>query len=291
MSAAPKVSAVIPVHNRSHCIGQALQSILDQSVRVHEIIVVDDGSEDDLEGALAFAARRVTLVRHPSNLGAAAARNTGIGEASGDYIAFLDSDDTWKPEKLRLQLDFMQCASFEAACTGFELVEAKGAGAAAVAWRPYPEAMRIEDYVWGCYTSPGSTLVARRSLLQACGGYDPSMPRYEDWDLLLRLVERSPNGVGFLNEPLATIRRGSNPRKQDVLVSLDRLIERHHHALLKKNSAMARKLRSGVAFNRAAAYAADRDWPATARELIRSFLLAPVGNWPLQVILRERLSK
>lgn len=294
MNDVPSISVVIPAYNRGYCIRGALLSVLEQDYPVLEIIVVDDGSDDDLGAALAPMKDRLRVVRHSTNIGAAAARNTGIQEAGGDYVAFLDSDDAWKPGKLARQIDFMQRRLLDFSCTGFETVWPGEERSAWTARRPYPSVMRLQDYVWGCYTSPGSTLVARRTLLEQCEGYDRGMARHEDWDLMLRLCRSSRNGIGFLNEPLSVVELGSKAGKDDVLASLaslDRLVERHHDVLRRESTVLARKLRSGVAFNRAAAHAADGNWVATARELVRSLLLVPMGNWPLQVILRERVRR
>ena len=96
-----RVSAIIPVFNRAATVGAALRSILDQPSVPLEVVVVDDGSADDLAGALApFAGAPLRVIRHPANAGAAAARNTGIAAASGEWIALLDSDDVWLPTLL-----------------------------------------------------------------------------------------------------------------------------------------------------------------------------------------------
>lgn len=290
MSTVPTVSAAIPVFNRSHCILQAVDSVLRQSLPVSELVIVDDGSTDDLSAALAQVADRLRVVRHPKTLGAAAARNTAIREARGDLIAFLDSDDTWKPEKLERQIAFMRARDLDFSCTGFEIVE-PGGTSARPAWRPYPEVLHFDDFVWGCFVAPGSTFIARRDLLQACGGYDTGFPRFEDWDLMLRVAEANPKGVGFLNEPLATIHSGVRPQSDQVLLSLDRMQERHLDPVSKKDRQLARNLRSGIAFHRASAHAADGNWGATTSELARCFFLAPLGNFPLRVILGGKFQK
>src|SRR5688572_3852876 len=107
MCTSPTVSAVIPAFNRSHCIARAIDSVMQQRLPVSELLVVDDGSTDHLRDCLGVLAERVSLIRHETNLGSAAARNTGIRNAQGEFVAFLDSDDTWKPDKLEKQLAFM----------------------------------------------------------------------------------------------------------------------------------------------------------------------------------------
>lgn len=282
---APSISVVVPVYNRSHCVGKAIRSVLDQDHAVHEILVVDDGSSDDLISALEPFGERVRLVRHPTNQGAAAARNTGVQQAAGDFVAFLDSDDVWKPDKLTRQIDFMHRLSVDASCTGFEIVSARDGASPIEAWRPYPQTLSTGELIWGCYTSPGSTLVACRDVLSRAGGYDVSFPRYEDWDLLLRLAGLSPKGVGFLNAPLATIHLGTHLDPERALVGLDLIVERHYAALRSRDPRLARRLRSAVAFNKASVHSFARRRFRMVAELAKSFLLCPVGNWPFRVIL------
>jgi len=116
----PTVSVVIPVYSRAGTIMRALRSVMCQSFNNLEIVVVDDGSTDETVAIVEAAhISNLTLIRHSWNQGAAAARNTGIRAARGRYVAFLDSDDVWAPEKLSRQLsklehmpaDIMACTS------------------------------------------------------------------------------------------------------------------------------------------------------------------------------------
>src|SRR6202020_1898604 len=107
----------------------AIDSALSQELpagHTLEVIVVDDGSSDQPQEALARFGDAIRLVRHPRNLGAAAARNTGCEAADGEYIAFLDSDDRWLPGKLTAQIAFMQQGNFEISCTAYLLEQDPG---------------------------------------------------------------------------------------------------------------------------------------------------------------------
>src|SRR6185437_6540351 len=100
------ISVIIPLYNRREEIGRAIASALRQSRAPHEVVVVDDASRDGSADAVAaLGDTRIRLLRHEQNRGAAAARNTGIEAATGEWIALLDSDDEWEPEKLARQLD------------------------------------------------------------------------------------------------------------------------------------------------------------------------------------------
>ncbi|MCC7201184.1 MAG: glycosyltransferase [Nitrospirae bacterium] len=102
----PKVSVIIPAYNRAGYIIQTLQSVFAQTFTDYEVIVIDDGSTDDTEDALKPYSGRITYIRK-ANGGQGSARNVGIRMAKGEYIAFLDSDDLWLPEKLKTQVTFM----------------------------------------------------------------------------------------------------------------------------------------------------------------------------------------
>src|SRR5665811_988802 len=98
---------MIPTYNRAHVVGRSIESALDQTFRDIEVLIVDEGSTDETYNAVKpfFQHPQVRYLRHEKNKGHQAARNTGIRNARGDYIAFLDSDDTWIPQKIELQID------------------------------------------------------------------------------------------------------------------------------------------------------------------------------------------
>src|ERR1051326_7858600 len=102
----PSVSVVLPVYNREHSISRAVRSVLDQTYRDVELIVVDDGSTDGTREVVRQFAPHLTLIEH-EHAGASAARNRGIAHARGELIAFIDSDDAWLSEKLALQVPLM----------------------------------------------------------------------------------------------------------------------------------------------------------------------------------------
>jgi len=115
----PDISVVIPTRNRRRLLALALASVLDQRGVRLEVIVVDEASTDDtVEMVRSIADPRVRLVRHAVPLGKSAARNRGIAESAGDWIAFLDDDDLWAPDKLRLQLQALRAERRAWAYTG-----------------------------------------------------------------------------------------------------------------------------------------------------------------------------
>jgi glycosyltransferase involved in cell wall biosynthesis len=204
-SGAPRVSALIPTCNRRRELSLAIASALRQTERLHEIVVVDDGSTDGTwEDLLALAqgtpVPRIVLHRQ-SNAGPAAARNAGARLATGEFIAFLDSDDTWHAEKTARQL-----ALFDAD-PDLALV-----GCAAEILRVFPGRrvipISIDRLLFRNYLlTPG--VVVKRSVLDAVGGFAEDMRRCEDLDLWLRIAPA--HRCALLNEVLMTCGGGKQP--------------------------------------------------------------------------------
>ena len=197
------VSVVIPVYNRAQLVHRAIQSVLDQTFQDFELIVVDDGSTDHLEKSLApIKDARLRLIRHDRNKGAAAARNTGMVNAGGDYIAWLDSDDYWLADKLARQVAFMRDDKTNAriSCTAYEIVSHYHPDGEI---RRSQHEIKLKDMQAGCRLSPGSTLMTERSLYQEIGPLNEDMRRLEDWDWLLRVLKVTDLAV--LDEVLTVV--------------------------------------------------------------------------------------
>ena len=196
----------------------ATDSVCSQTYSNIEIIIVDDGStEPDSVGLSQHTDPRVTLIRHPVNQGAAAARNAGISQARGEFVAFLDSDDSWPSDKIEQQLKYMNSGAGRAidlCCTGFYYSRiGRGRG----------KRVRLEingttstNLLDGCFLSPGSTLMARRAFLHSLGPQNESLGRLEDWEWLLR-ASRITN-IALLPKILAYVE--SNERANFKSVAL-----------------------------------------------------------------------
>lgn len=220
----PSVSVIIPTYNREQTLGRAIQSVLNQTFQDFEIIVVDDGSTDGTRAIVeGFCDARIRYLRHEQNRGAATARNTGIRAARGAYLAFLDSDDEWLPEKLSEQIALLKdpSADWGLSCSGFFLVvhgsEQEYIHPRASSW--------FKRLHWTCDLSPGTTLVVRRECLAEVGPLDEAFPRFEEWDWLLRLSKRYKLAV--VKKPLARVYRGQLPKADVVEVSTHRFLSKH----------------------------------------------------------------
>lgn len=201
---AARVSVIIPAYKAARTIARAVESVLAQTWPAHEVIVIDDGSPDDIAGSLAPFGSAVTLLRQP-NGGAASARNRGIEHATGDFIAFLDADDYWESEKLAKQLGVFERHPELGLVAGSYYLEPPDRGER-TAIEPSAEADRVwsprgaEAFKFATSVWTGVVLVRREIVGQErfVSGLEPA----EDRDLWVRLVLAAP--VYWLSAPLAT---------------------------------------------------------------------------------------
>ncbi len=202
--ASPKVSVIIPTFNRAWILGDAVESVLAQTVNDLELIVVDDGSEDGTDRLLDVYGDRIR-VRRQENRGVSAARNAGIGMARGALLALLDSDDTWLPAKLERQVTFMDAHPDILICQTEEIWVRNGRRVNPARKHRKPSGMFFERSLEMCMVSP-SAVMMRRGLIEAVGPFDESLPACEDYDLWLRVGCRFP--IWLLDEPLVVKRGG-----------------------------------------------------------------------------------
>jgi glycosyltransferase involved in cell wall biosynthesis len=221
MTSAPIASVVIPAYNRAGTINRAIQSVLAQTFEDYELIVVDDGSSDTTRQIVqSIKDDRVKMIIHERNSGAAAARNTGMQAARGKYIAWLDSDDEWLPQKMEAQLDTLRKApsQFKACYTAYERVEKD----LTVVYIPRTNEAR--SVYLTCDLGPGSTLMFERAVLDKIGFLDETLKRYEDAEWLLRYF--SYYMLIGLDTPLARIYDSSRPSAEEVELSARTFIAR-----------------------------------------------------------------
>lgn len=191
---APSVSVVIPCYNRAKLISRAVTSIFAQDFDDLEIVLVDDGSSDDtraVASAIAQQDGRVRYILHDRNKGEAAARNTGIRAARGEFIAFLDSDDEWLPGKLEAQISVLREApDYVGGIVGNYLMADDAGEEVARDWSDSYPITRLNILAKGCGLSTGTTLVVRSCVFQEVGYFDETLPLYVDIDWLCRLTEK-----------------------------------------------------------------------------------------------------
>ena len=219
MTDAPTVSIVLPVHNREVLVRRAIDSVLAQTRRDFELIVIDDCSTDrTVEVVREYCSDpRVRLELNTTNLGAGGARNRGIELARGRYVAFQDSDDRWFPEKLELQLQAIEaapdcrvcyCGALYYSAVQCYYIPRHGAfdiGAAAQG--------DISEAVLHSNPTTPQTLMVERSLFEEVGGFDTSLRINEDWELAVRLAQKTR--FAFVPDPLVVIYRTENSVSSD----------------------------------------------------------------------------
>lgn len=185
-----RVSVVIPTRDRCISTARALSSVLSQTRCPHEIIVVDDGSTDDTSSVIPRDFPTVRYVRQ-NHAGVSAARNHGVRVSTGEWIAFLDSDDEWKPDKLERQLQALTRDPNNDFCYTNEIWIRNGRRV-----NPMKKHAKYGGFIFErclplCVISPSSVLL-RRALFDHVGGFDESFPVCEDYELWLRICSRFP---------------------------------------------------------------------------------------------------
>lgn len=214
----PLISVVIPAYNSARFIGEALSSVLAQTFTDYEIIVVDDGSTDDTREVVGALGDRVRLVSQ-KNAGAGAARNRGIAAARGTWIAFLDSDDQWRPEHLRILLDAAEASpEFPLIYGSKTTVDEQGATVHHPDAPRFPTGWIFAELIEDCLITTSTNLV-RTATLRAVGGYneDRRLRVAEDWDLYLRLAATNP--IGATRDTYVISRRRLDSLSHQVLIT------------------------------------------------------------------------
>lgn len=227
----PEISVVIPTRDRWHRLMQgALPSALAQVGVSHEVIVVDDGSADETARRLAsLDDPRLVVLRHERPRGLSAARNTGIEAARGDWLAFLDDDDLWAPNKLRAQLDAIR--GTEAPCIYSGVVVVTEAGDVYQRSLPDPAELLSELLVRSAVPGGSSNVLARTEAVRGVGAYDEDVRYFEDWDLWLRLLSSCGPPVAIPDVLVACSAHGENTyvRSQwrDIADAMQHFTEKH----------------------------------------------------------------
>lgn len=217
MTSTPRVSVVIPAYNAVAYIASSVESVLAQGFRDFELIVVDDGSSDPTAARLDAYGDAVRCLRQP-NGGVSRARNRGVEASRGRFVAFLDADDVWLPDKLGMQTSLLESRSDCRACY-------TAATVADATLRP----IAVDRIAEGAVTAPnlllrgnivpggGSAVLCERELLVEAGGFDPQLSLCADWDMWLRLAARTR--FAGIDKPLVVYRctPGSMSRNPRVL--------------------------------------------------------------------------
>lgn len=240
-----RLSVVIPTHNRAETIERAIRSVLVQDVESLEVIVVDDASTDDTEHVIkALNDQRVRYIRHATNRGAPAARNTGIAAASGNLIAFQDSDDEWMPGKLAKQLQLFEADGGEVYIVycGFLRQSPKARIYIPEPWVTCRQGNILQQLLRSNFVST-QTMVIRRECFKQSGVFDERMPRYQDWELAIRLAKQYP--FHLVDEPLVIVHETPGNISSDDAAgtnALEFIVEKHRSSFEQYPNVLAQHL-------------------------------------------------
>lgn len=183
-----EVSVILPTYNRAEILPRSINSLIQQTYPDLEIVVVDDASTDDTESVVkSFNDNRIKYIKHDDNRGANVARNTGISQSTGEYIAFQDSDDVWLPHKIQRQVEVFQQSGPE--------IGLVSTGVCRV-WPDYQtdylpgDQWKKQDFMKSLIQNnfiPTQAAMIRRECVQRMGDFDNKLPRLQDWEMWIRL--------------------------------------------------------------------------------------------------------
>ncbi|MDO4160916.1 MAG: glycosyltransferase family 2 protein [Prevotellaceae bacterium] len=227
------ISIIIPSYNRAHLIKRALKSVTSQTYDDIEIIVVDDASTDNTaEVVKTLNVPNLNYIKLPKNEGACHARNVGIEHAKGEYISFLDSDDTWECEKLEKQYKFLLKNNANVVvCNYWKEKDGKKK-------KKVPDGHDIiikkEELLNANIITTGAILISKEALVSV-GAFDESMPRYQDWELVLRIIKKYD--IFYLDKPLLTLFFQKNSitnstSMEKKFFALDKMVQKNKKEML-----------------------------------------------------------
>lgn len=237
-----EVSVIIPTYNRGWIIKESIDSVFSQTFNAYELIVVDDGSDDNTSEILDSYGNKLRIIRQ-ANQGVSAARNRGIIASSGEFIALLDSDDLWLPEKLDRQMSFFRNNPDAVICQTQEIWMRNGKRVNPCKHHKKLSGMIFEPSLTLCLVSP-SAVMFKRELMDMVGFFDESFPACEDYDLWLRVSLAYP--VYLIDEALI-IKRGGHSDQLSRNPMLDKYRIKAIKKLLNQDILISEQRKAAVA--------------------------------------------
>lgn len=284
MNPSPSISVIIPAYNSSKTILRALDSVLSQSVTPHEVIVVDDGSVDNTRAIVESTYPLVKLIQQ-KNAGAAAARNTGVKNSSGDLIAFLDSDDFWHKRKLEYQISiFKQFPEVGISSTGcrfiteapdLNYIEKSQLALDAIGYRKVDFKEVFNTPYFGT-----PSVMMKRGLFEQVNGFDEALETAEDVDLWIRATYQSHyllilNPLTYVvgqEESLST-RASVSPYASHINV-MDRFVQKNKLSFY-FNNVIYRKTKSEVYCDWGSSLLVNKENSKAGKKLLKSIVIFP----------------
>lgn len=225
MTSSPRISAIITAFNSADYLRNSIESVLNQSRPVDEILVVDDGSTDETPSiAAAYAGMGVNYVRQ-ENQGPGAARNLGLRSTNGDIVAFLDADDIWMEKKTEIQYDYLSSHPDIGVVSGQKMWWKSGEGGERwiQQYGNIPEAQILREILINNVVGNPSMTLIRRALLDKVGYYNSNLRWGQDWELWIRIS--ASTRFGFVDEPVILYRtHETNLTSENPMRRLDCLL-------------------------------------------------------------------
>lgn len=275
----PLVSVIIPTYNRSGYLTNAIESVINQSYKKIEIIVVDDNSSDNTEEIVKSIDFPILYVKQDNNRGGSAARNVGIELAKGDYIAFLDDDDEWLGSKLETQIS--QLNGYEASLTGYYLKKER--------WQKIvfgKNEVRLRDILKVNPFSPGSGLLASSDLIKSLR-FDESLPNGQDWDFLVEILKK--RNIRYVRDALYAVNDGEHDRiTNKIIAETEGQIEEGMRAIEKHKSVLGNYFyRYQVAYRYMSYISKQRNRLSRVNQGVRRAGIIPVLHVFLDKVVRK----
>jgi glycosyltransferase involved in cell wall biosynthesis len=275
VSSTPRVSVVVTCYNSALTVLRAIDSVREQTISDLEIVVVDDASSDSTVAVVeAIREPRIRLIRNNRNRGIGGAKNVGVAAARGRIIAFIDSDDSWVPEKLAIQLDALDRDPSHAPLSFSAFWVHRGGTGATVLRCPARRGSWLKSILSGETFSLGSTFVATKACFDAVGDFDERLARLQDRDWTLRYLRQHGEFV-FVPQPLAHIYNSGWPEPGTVERSVNELYELHESSLRANDPALADLFRASLSFEVAIVEYRNGFPAAAARRLVGAFATYP----------------
>ncbi len=269
----PKTSVIIPTYNRAHVLGRAVHSVLRQTQRDIEIIIIDDASTDHTDEVVkTINDDRILYIKHNERKGASSARNSGIDIARGEYVAFLDSDDEWIEDKLERQLEVFYRSPETLGLVYSGCVEIAGSKED----RPVIPKVRgsiLKNLLVNNCVGYMVTPLVRRECFSKAGLFDDGLPGSQDWDMWIRIAQHYT--IDFVSDVLVRVypqEDGIMRNSAGAVSAHKRILQKYEHLL----KSMPRGIRAKRYYYEGIFFWWHRDLASSFRYLSKSVLLNPL---------------
>lgn len=268
------LSVIIPTFNRASCIRRALESVSVQGISDLEVIIGDDASTDETIATVLKLLPEAKVVRLKVNRGAASARNAAMKLATGEFFAFIDSDDEWLPGKLERQLTYLHAHPDCGVCACGHYLQSKEVERIEFSGVNPPDWRRELHSAQSFHGA--STPLVRRSVLESVGGQDEELRVLEDWDWMLRIAQK--HSIHVLPEKLTVIHENNPSSPDQTVLSMERFLAKHREEFLRGGAAHAARVISQHEENSARTLLRHGRIKAGIKMLWRSWCHAPLRN-------------